>query len=85
VAAGAEVIVLMLPDSKVVSAVMEGEGGLLGALRPGQLVIDMGSSLPGETRRLAPLLAARGAALADAPVGRRGEGGGRHAGHHVRW
>ncbi len=67
-AAGVELVVLMLPDSKIVSAVMEGEGGLLGALRPGHLVIDMGSSLPGETRRLAPLVAAKGANLADAPV-----------------
>ncbi len=68
VAAGADLIVLMLPDSKIVSAVVEGPGGLLAALKPGQLVVDMGSSLPGETRRLAPLLAAKGAALADAPV-----------------
>ncbi|NOG73211.1 NAD(P)-dependent oxidoreductase [Roseicella sp. DB1501] len=65
---GAEVIVLMLPDSRVVAQVMEGEGGLLAALRPGQLVIDMGSSLPAETQRLAALAAARGAALIDAPV-----------------
>jgi len=68
VAAGAEVVVLMLPDSKVVAAVMEGEGGLLAALKPGQLVIDMSSSLPAETRRLAPLVAATGAMYADAPV-----------------
>ena len=68
VADEAEVIVLMLPDSRIVAQVMEGEGGLLAALRPGQLVIDMGSSLPGETQRLAALAAARGAALIDAPV-----------------
>jgi 3-hydroxyisobutyrate dehydrogenase len=68
VAAEADVIVLMLPDSRVVSAVMEGEGGLLAALKPGQMVIDMGSSIPGETRRLAALAPARGAMLADAPV-----------------
>jgi 3-hydroxyisobutyrate dehydrogenase len=68
VADGAELVVLMLPDSRIVSAVMEGPNGLLPALRPGQLVIDMGSSIPGETRRLAALAAARGAMLADAPV-----------------
>ena len=68
VADAARVIVLMLPDSRAVAAVMEGEAGLLGALRSGQLVIDMGSSLPAETRRLAALAAARGAALIDAPV-----------------
>jgi 3-hydroxyisobutyrate dehydrogenase-like beta-hydroxyacid dehydrogenase len=63
VAEGCEVIVTMLPDSKVVAQVMEGQGGLLPTLRPGQLVIDMGSSLPGETRRLAAAAAARGAML----------------------
>ena len=68
VADGATTIVLMLPDSRVVAAVMEGEGGLLAALRPGQLVIDMGSSRPAETRRLAALAAARGAGFIDAPV-----------------
>jgi 3-hydroxyisobutyrate dehydrogenase len=68
VAAGSEVVVLMLPNSRIVATVMEGEGGLLAALRPGMLVIDMSSSEPGETRRLAALAAARGAALVDAPV-----------------
>lgn len=68
VAAGAETVVLMLPDSRVVAAVMEGPDGLLDALRPGMLVIDMGSSEPGETRRLAAAAAARGATMVDAPV-----------------
>lgn len=68
VAAGADVVVLMLPNSRIIATVMEGEGGLLAALRPGMLVIDMSSSEPGETRRLAGLVAARGAAMVDAPV-----------------
>jgi 3-hydroxyisobutyrate dehydrogenase len=65
VAAGADVVVLMLPDSRSVGAVM---AALLPALRPGMLVIDMGSSEPAETRRLAALAEARGARLVDAPV-----------------
>jgi 3-hydroxyisobutyrate dehydrogenase len=65
VASGADVIVLMLPNSRIVATVMD---ALLPALRRGMLVIDMGSSQPGETRRLAELAAARGAALVDAPV-----------------
>jgi len=68
VAAEATIIVLMLPDSPVVAKVMEAGDGLLAALRPGQLVIDMSSSLPGETRRLAPQVAAHGARFIDAPV-----------------
>lgn len=68
VAAGADIVVLMLPTSAVVGAVVEDTDGLLAALRPGTVVIDMSSSLPGETRRLAPLIAARGATYMDAPV-----------------
>lgn len=68
VAAAADTVVLMLPNSRVVAQVMEGTGGLLAALRPGMLVIDMSSSEPGETRRLAALAAERGAMLVDAPV-----------------
>ena len=58
-------IILMLPDSRAVAAVME---ALLPALPPGTLLIDMGSSEPGETRRWAAALQARGCALLDAPV-----------------
>lgn len=68
VAAAVDVVVLMLPNSRIVSQVTEGEDGLLAALRPGMLVIDMGSSEPGETRRLAEVATARGAAMVDAPV-----------------
>lgn len=68
VAAAADVVVLMLPNSRIVAQVMEGERGLLAALRPGMLVIDMSSSEPGETRRLAAAAAERGAMMVDAPV-----------------
>jgi 3-hydroxyisobutyrate dehydrogenase len=65
VAAECDIVVLMLPDSRVVATVMQ---DLLPAARPGLLVVDMGSSLPAETRRWAGLLAAKGAAMIDAPV-----------------
>jgi 3-hydroxyisobutyrate dehydrogenase len=64
----AEVVVLMLPNSAAVARVMEGPGGLLTGLRIGQLVIDMGSSPPEQTRRLAGLAAGWGAGFIDAPV-----------------
>ena len=70
-AAGCDVIALMLPDSVAVGAVLRGgpgAPGLLDALRPGTLLVDMGSSLPAETRALAHEAAARGAGLIDAPV-----------------
>jgi 3-hydroxyisobutyrate dehydrogenase len=64
-AGACRLIILMLPDSKAVASVM---GGLLPALQPGSLVIDMGSSEPGETRRWAEALAEKGCAMLDAPV-----------------
>jgi 3-hydroxyisobutyrate dehydrogenase len=67
VAARCGILVLMLPTSEIIGQVMRA-GGLLAALRPGALVIDMGSSIPAETRRLAQEIAARGATLVDAPV-----------------
>jgi 3-hydroxyisobutyrate dehydrogenase len=48
--------------------VVEGPGGLIGRSGPATLVVDMGSSLPAETRRLAAAAAGRGAAFLDAPV-----------------
>jgi 3-hydroxyisobutyrate dehydrogenase len=61
----ASVIILMLPDSRAVAAVME---QLLPALSAGALVIDMGSSVPAETRRWAAALQSKGCAMLDAPV-----------------
>lgn len=67
VAEGAAAVILMLPDSGIVDSVVHG-AGLLDALGPGAYLIDMGSSVPTRTRDLAPEVAARGAALVDAPV-----------------
>ncbi|MBS7792795.1 NAD(P)-dependent oxidoreductase [Roseococcus sp. SDR] len=64
-AGACRLIILMVPDSKAVASVM---GALLPALQKGSLVIDMGSSEPGETRRWAAALAEKGCAMLDAPV-----------------
>ncbi|HET8588262.1 MAG TPA: NAD(P)-dependent oxidoreductase [Nakamurella sp.] len=66
-AAGADVVILMLPDSGVVEAVID-SGGFLDAVRPGATVVDMSSSEPERTRTLAERLAARQIRLVDAPV-----------------
>ena len=64
-----EVVILMLPDSKVVNAVLFGEGGGLAAhLKSGAVVIDMSSSSPSATRELGPRLKAQGVDFIDAPV-----------------
>ena len=66
--AACDVVITMLPDSAVTNAVIEGEHGLAGVMRPGSVLLDMGSSNPAETLRLAPLLRAAGVTLIDAPV-----------------
>src|SRR2546425_12066198 len=64
-AAGAELMITMLPDGKAVrEAVLEA----LPALSSGAVVVDMSSSDPAATRALGTALAARGIELVDAPV-----------------
>lgn len=67
VAQGADGVVLMLPDSKVVEAVLLGQG-LLDDIAPGTLLLDMSSSAPTETKRLSATIAERGVRFVDAPV-----------------
>jgi len=68
VAAAAQTIITILPTSREVRQVLTGPKGLLDALRPGSLVLEMTSADPSVTRELEPEVAARGSALIDAPV-----------------
>lgn len=64
-------LVLMLPNSAIVEAVLDGDGdaaGVASLLAPGTLVVDMSSSEPLRTRALAARLASRRLRLIDAPV-----------------
>jgi len=61
----AETVILMLPDSHAVEAVLD---GLLPRLVKGSLVIDMSSSTPAATVRLAARAAELGLDYLDAPV-----------------
>lgn len=64
-AAGADVLITMVPDGKAVAdAVM----AALPGLKRRAVVVDMSSSDPATTRKLARLLAAKGIAMVDAPV-----------------
>ena len=66
-AKGAQVIILMLPDSPAVDTLLW-DTGLAASLQPGQLVVDMGSSDPVRSRDNAARLAQSGIAFVDAPV-----------------
>jgi 3-hydroxyisobutyrate dehydrogenase len=67
-AAGVDVLITMLPGPPQVEAVMLGEGGAFGALRPGSTWVDMSTSTPAAGRRAAALGAGRRVAVVDAPV-----------------
>ena len=64
----ASIVVTMVPDTPDVLGVVEGEGGLAEALSAGDVLVDMSTISPGETRALASRLAERGVAMLDAPV-----------------
>jgi len=68
VARSSEIVITMLPDTPDVESVIAGPGGVLEGLRDGAVVIDMSSISPVATRKLAALVAAKGATLLDAPV-----------------
>lgn len=68
VMADADVVMLSLPDSKVVEAVVEGEGGVLAHLRAGQTVIDLSTAAASSTMRLNRRFEAAGARYIDAGI-----------------
>jgi 3-hydroxyisobutyrate dehydrogenase len=64
----AELIVLMLTDPRAVRAVLDGDAGILSALRPGALVVDMSTVDPETARAVDAEVRARGGRFVDAPV-----------------
>ncbi|MFN0193141.1 MAG: NAD(P)-dependent oxidoreductase [Aestuariivirga sp.] len=70
VAEASEVVILCLPSSAEVEAVVYGPNGLLGSLKIGAVLIDTTTADPAVTRRIGADLAARGIAMLDAALGR---------------
>ena len=68
VAAASEIIILMVPDTPDVEAVLFGAGGVAEGLSAGKLVIDMSSISPTETKKFAAKVNAMGCDYLDAPV-----------------
>jgi 3-hydroxyisobutyrate dehydrogenase-like beta-hydroxyacid dehydrogenase len=66
--AGCDVIVTMLADWKATEPIYAGPDGLLGALRPGTICIDMSTMAPSQARSLAERVAAKGGSFLDCPV-----------------
>lgn len=69
-AEGADVVITMLPDGPDVEQAALGEGGLIHAMQPGAVLIDMSTIDPAVTRRIGKALAEKGIAMVDSPVGK---------------
>ncbi len=68
VAEHAEVVIIMVPDTPDVGAVLFGADGVIAGLKKGSLVIDMSSISPIETKDYAAAVADKGCDYVDAPV-----------------
>lgn len=68
VAQAADIIILMVPDTPDVEAVLFGEGGVAAGLSAGKIVVDMSSISPIETKVFAAKINALGCGYLDAPV-----------------
>jgi len=68
VAARSDIVLLSLPDSRVVESVMLGDDGVLPQLREGQIVVDLSTAAPTSTRKLHAQVAELGAEYLDAGI-----------------
>ena len=68
VAAGSDVVILMLPDTGDVEQALFGAGGVAAGLKKGSLLIDMSSISPVATKDFAKKINALGCDYLDAPV-----------------
>ena len=68
VAAAADVTLSMVSNTQALDAITAGPEGVLAALEPGKVFIDMSTVSPAASRALACQVAERGAQMLDAPV-----------------
>jgi 2-hydroxy-3-oxopropionate reductase len=68
VARKSSIVITMVPDTPDVELVINGPDGILSAVQPQTIIIDMSSISPVATKRLASIVASKGATLLDAPV-----------------
>ena len=69
-AAASDIVMLCVDTSASVEGRMRGADGVIAGLKPGTIVIDFGTSLPGSTNELGAEVEAAGATYLDAPLGR---------------
>ena len=69
-AEASDIVMLCMGTSDHVESRMRGPDGVIAGLGAGKVVIDFGTSLPGSTIALGAEVAAKGATMLDAPLGR---------------
>lgn len=69
-AAASDIVMLCLTTSDVVEGLVYGDNGILAGIKEGSVLIDFGTSIPASTRKIGADLAAKGAGMIDAPLGR---------------
>ena len=69
-AAACDIIMLCVTTSDVVESLIYGDDGILAGIKEGTVLIDFGTSVPASTRKIGADLAAKGAGMIDAPLGR---------------
>ncbi len=68
VAQAADVVFTMVSNSAALDAVVSGPDGILTAMTPGKVLVDMSTVSPTISRRIAKDVAGKGARMVDAPV-----------------
>lgn len=69
-AEASDIIMLCVTTSEVVEGLVYGEDGILAGVKKGAVLIDYGTSIPASTQKIGADLAAKGAGMIDAPLGR---------------
>ena len=69
-AESSDIVMLCLTTSAVVEKIMYADDGILAGIKEGSVVMDYGTSIPASTRKIGADLAAKGAGMIDAPLGR---------------
>jgi len=67
-AAGAELVILSLPNWMIVLETLEGESGILSSAKKGQIIIDTSTVPPEETKAMASRLDKKGIEWMDVPI-----------------
>jgi 3-hydroxyisobutyrate dehydrogenase-like beta-hydroxyacid dehydrogenase len=65
-----DIVMFCLTTSDIVEKVVYAEDGVLAGMKAGSVLIDFGTSIPASTRKIGADLAAKGAGMIDAPLGR---------------